>query len=236
MSERLLEHISAQSKNYKTGHENSLGERFSSWWSFGVIIITYWIIGWISQEFIYSDSFYYRSYSGTLTNQTIESMLGFQSRFWWAGYAVIPVILCLKFSFTALCISIAAIILFIEVRFKEIFKTAILAEAIFVLSQIVYTISLFLNLNDVTVQNAAGFYPLSALSFVGLENVNAQWLVYPLQTLNLFEVFYMVAIAWLLSKKWKPDFVDSLNIVIPSYGLGLLLWMTLVAFLTFQLS
>lgn len=236
MSERVLEHISAQPGNYKTGHENSLVERFSGWWIFGVIIITYWIIGWISQEFIYQESLYYKSYSGTLTNQTIESILGFQSRFWWAGYAAIPFILCLKFSFTALCISIGAIILVIEVRFKEVFKAAILAEAIFAISQIVYTVSLFLNLDDVTIQNAAGFYPLSALNFMGLENVNAQWLVYPLQTLNLFEVFYMVAIAWLLSKKWKPDFVESLNIVIPSYGLGLLLWMTLVAFLTFQFS
>jgi len=236
MSEKVLKHISTQANDYNNDHENYLVRSFFIWWIFGFIITIYLIIGWISQEFIYNDSLYYRSYSGTLTNQTIESMLGFQSRFWWTGYAVTPMLLLLKFLFTSICISVGAMLSITDIKFKEIFKTAMLAEGVFILAQIIFMISLYLNLEELTLQNISGYYPLSALSFIGIENVNAKWAIYPLQTINLFEALYIAVISWLLSKQWKPDFFESLNIVIPSYGLGLLLWMVLVAFLTLQIS
>ncbi|MTI89027.1 MAG: hypothetical protein FH748_13800 [Balneolaceae bacterium] len=208
----------------------------SAWWIFGIVLFLYLLVAGISQEFIYKNSLYYRSYSGTLTNDTIEGMLGFQSRFWWTGYAVTPIILLFKFLFTSICISIGAMLQGIDIKFKDIFKTAMLAEGVFIVAQVIFMISLYVHLEDVTLQNTSGYYPFSALYFIGMENVNAQWAVYPLQTINLFEVLYVAVIAWLLSKKWRPDFIEGLNIVIPSYGLGLLLWMVLVAFLILQVS
>jgi hypothetical protein len=68
-------------------HKYTLLAGVSGWLIFGVILLVYSFSAWISQEYIYTDSLYYRSYSGTLTNQTIEGILGFQSRFWWTGYA-----------------------------------------------------------------------------------------------------------------------------------------------------
>jgi hypothetical protein len=103
-------------------------------------------------------------------------------------------------------------------------------------SQIIFLIILYKNIESVTLSESVGYYPLSTLSLIGIENVNAQWAIYPLQTANLFQVFYVIAISWLLSKQNKHSFVENLNVVIPSYGLGLLLWVTFVAFLTLQLS
>jgi|AntRauTorcE11897_2_1112592.scaffolds.fasta_scaffold00117_20 hypothetical protein len=208
----------------------------SIWLIFGVTLLIYLSFAWVTQEFIYSDSLYYRSYSGTLTNETIEGILGFQSRFWWTGYAIAPIVLLLKFLFTSICISVGAMFTVTDIKFKDIFKTAMLAEGVFIIAQVIFMISLYVHLDDITLQNTAGYFPLSALSFIGIENVNAQWAIYPLQTINLFEVMYITVISWLLSKQWKPDFTETLNVVIPSYGLGLLLWIVLVAFLTLQIS
>jgi hypothetical protein len=91
-------------------------------------------------------------------------------------------------------------------------------------------------LNDLTLQNISGYFPLSALGFVGIENVNVQWAIYPLQTLNLFEVAYMGVIGWLLSKQWEEDFAESMLVVLPSYTTGLILWLVFVTFITLQIS
>jgi hypothetical protein len=63
-----------------------------------------------------------------------------------------------------------------------------------------------------------------------------KWLKYPFQTLNIFEILYMAAIAWLLAKQWSRDFMESLAVVLPSYVIGLVLWLVLVTFLTLQVS
>jgi hypothetical protein len=193
-------------------------------------------INLISQEFIYNEALYLQSYSGSLSSQTIEEFLGFQSQFWWVGYIIIPIFILVKLLFASTCIMIGALFSDRLLKFKEIFKTVIIAEGIFIMAQILYLFILYSNLSELTLQNAAGFYPLSALSFVGIENVNAQWAIYPLQTVNLFEVFYVITISWLLSKNLGKEWIDTLNLVIPSYGLGLLLWVTFVAFLTLQFT
>lgn len=160
---------------------------FRAWWLLGLVLLFYLLLAVISQEFIYIDPLYYRSYSGSLTNQTIENMLGVQARYWWTGYATIPVLLLLKFLFTSICISIGAMLSLTEIKFKNIFKTAMLAEGVFIIAQVIFMIILYMHLDDLTLQNTSGYYPLSALYFIGIENVNAQWAIYPLQTINLFE-------------------------------------------------
>jgi hypothetical protein len=116
-----------------------------------------------------------------------------------------------------------------------VFKTALVAEVVFIIAQIIYMINLSLHLENLTLATTANYFPFSVLSYFGAENV-VDWLQYPLQTLNLFEVAYMSVIAWLLSKQWKQDFMESLAIVAPSYVTGLILWLVFVTFLTLQVS
>jgi len=76
---------------------------------------------------------------------------------------------------------------------------------------------------------------LTILSYFGVENV-VQWLQYPLQTLNVFEVLYMLVVGWILSKQWEQEFIESFAVVMPSYVTGLILWLVFVAFVTLQVS
>lgn len=103
------------------------------------------------------------------------------------------------------------------------------------MAQVLYLVNAFFHLDTLTLETASNYYPLTILSYFGTENV-VQWLQYPLQTLNLFEVAYMVVIGWFLSKQWKEDFVESLAVVVPSYVTGLLLWLVFVTFITLQIS
>src|SRR5699024_6344882 len=181
--------------------------------------------------YIYSEVIYYRSHSDQRTQQNIENLLGITSQYWWIDYLLTPVLLTFKVSYTTICISIGIILTNIDFKFKTIFKVALLAEVVFVLAQVSYLVNIFFHVDTLTLETAANYYPLTILSYFGSKNV-VQWLQYPLQTLNLFEVAYMVVIAWLLSKHWKEDFMESLAVVVPSYATGLLLWLIFVTFIT----
>jgi len=189
----------------------------------------------ISETRVFTDDFFKENMSTQYSLYTIESILETKEKFWWASYFIQVVIVLSKVLFATLCIFIGIVLSDIELSFKDLFRSILLAEFIFIIAQAMYLINLYVHRVELTFDTTANYFPLSMLSFYSVESV-VPWLHYPLQTLNLFEVAYILCISWLLSKQWKPDYVESLNIVIPSYGLGLLVWMVLVVFLTLQVS
>ncbi len=202
---------------------------------FTIIITVYVIMAYVSNHYIFVEEVFFRSYSDQLSYLSIENLLDAKQQYRWLVYLFLPVILLVKIGFGAVCISIGSVLSTIKLKFKVIFKTVLLAEAVFIVAQILYLVNAFLHLDTLTLETASNYYPLTVLSYLGTQNV-VQWLHYPLQTLNLFEILYMIAIAWLLAKQWKQDFMESLAIVVPSYGTGLILWVVFVTFLTLQIS
>lgn len=88
---------------------------------------------------------------------------------------------------------------------------------------------------DYTLHDLSMFYPLSLLNITGTENIPSYWL-YPLQTLNLFEVAYWFLLAQGVSEATEQSFRQSFGLVMSSYGVGLVLWVILVMFLTITYS
>jgi hypothetical protein len=209
-------------------------EKISFWFVFLLLCLAYWCILFFSDQLIFTESFY-RDYYGQFSVGSIESVLDFQSRFWWIGYAFQPVVVLSKALFLVFCVSVGAFIIDVKFQAQSLLKIGIISDAVFVMSSLWVAINIYLNIETINFQSLLNINSLSLLSYLGTENV-VPWLHYPLQTLNLFEVAYVLCISWLLSKQWKPNFVESLNIVIPSYGIGLLIWMVLVVFLTLQVS
>lgn len=206
-----------------------------NYWVLLIIILMYFIINIFDTTFIFTEEFIYRSFSGEASEYVIEALITSQNRFGWISIAILPFIVLLRILFAAFCVTTGAILTDTDFTLKNIFQAATYSEFVFLFSQAVFSLNLYLNRDVLTIDNVGNFFPLSALSYFGVENV-VTWLHYPLQTLNVFEVVYIVCLTWLLSRQWKPDFIDSFNIVIPSYGIGLLTWMVLVVFLTLQIS
>jgi hypothetical protein len=200
-----------------------------------IVCCLYILIIFLSEYWILTDQFFYENLSVQFSFYAIDDILESRERFWWTVYVVQVIVVICKTLFATLCIFIGVILSDIDFSFKDLFRFVIISEFIFVIAQAIYLINLYVNRAELTFDTMANYFPISMLSFYGVENV-VPWLHYPLQTLNLFEVFYILLISWLLSKQWKPDFVESINIVLPSYGIGLLLWMVLVVFLTLQIS
>jgi len=86
-----------------------------------------------------------------------------------------------------------------------------------------------------TFQDLQQYYPLSYINFLDLSKLQP-WLIYPLQTINLFEVAYFFVLVYGLWKLLKNNYWKSFEIVAVSYGTGLFIWIGFVMFLILNLT
>jgi hypothetical protein len=122
-----------------------------------------------------------------------------------------------------------------KVSFKILFKIALFAESAFVAAALVRLVLLaFFHTID-RLEDWQAFAPLSLYSLLKTSSV-ASWLVYPLQTLNLFELAYMGLLAAGLHYYLQQPFSKMLPLSAGAYGVGLLCWMIFMVFLNLNLG
>ena len=199
---------------------------------FLILVITNLFISWLSEIYVYTDSFFISQ----IPEYYYDEIKTAKDKFSVFGYILIPILLLLKTSLITILLSVGAKLSNIHIEFSKLFHAVILSEFVFSISNFIYLANIYINIESVTIENIQNYYPLSLLSFYGVENVNEEWVVYPLTVLNLFQVLYLAIVSFFISRQKKLDFFRILNFVIPSYGFGLLLWISFVAFLTFLVT
>ena len=187
----------------------------------------------------------YQSYSEKLTTVQIEKVFAFQEKWRWISYALVPLLLLLKISLIASVLYIGTFFYSkVKVTFKQLFNAVVKAEFVFLGVGVLKIIWFYFFQTNYTLEDLQYFYPLSALNIVGYKGLD-NWFIYPLQTLNLFELAYWFLLAYYVGKIASPtknkeennypiDF--GLKIVASSYGSALLLWIVVVMFFTLNYS
>ena len=79
------------------------------------------------------------------------------------------------------------------------------------------------------------FKPLSLLNFFNASEIEG-WLIFPLQSLNLFEIAYMFVLAIGIKKILRKDYMDALNFTIAVYATALVTWIVFITFLSINLT
>jgi hypothetical protein len=203
--------------------------------SFLLIWLVYIIITFLSKEYLFSDSLYFNNLSEQLSYERIVEIIDNSKKISVLSYFIIPILLIIKFTLIAFIFIIHGYLTSKKYRMKEIFSIIINAEIIFVflgVSKILY----FLIVNqDYNLLELQYFTPLSAINLFDYKNI-APFLIYPLQTINLFELFYWFALAYGISKIINTDLQGGMKVVLSSYVPALLLWMVFITFLTVNLS
>jgi len=188
-----------------------------------------------------SDILYYQTYGEQLALSRIDKMLELSKKWEWLGYVFIPIILFIRVVFTSLCLYIGIFFVQIDLKFSKLFKIALLAEFVYVLSGITKLV-VFIFFKELSTLNDLQFIPFSLLNIFDKNAIDPLF-VHPLGMLNIFNLVYFLVLAWLLKdlineEKEKPtqNFGGALKLVVTSYGSGLLLWVVLGMFLTLNLS
>lgn len=187
-------------------------------WMFWLLLFgyasLYATVNWITSEYVQTAS----PAEGVVQLPQVRGPLR------WMGYATMPLFVLAKVGFTAACLALGAAIISWKVRFSRLFHAAMMAEIAWIAAEVVRLFWMLL---------APGgdpfFYPLSALSLVEVD-AGSLWAIHLLRALNLFEVAYMLLLAYTirLATEDAPKNVALLAAV--SYGGGKALWIAALTF------
>ena len=200
-----------------------------------VLLIILNIMAFVSNHLLVSDTLYFNNFAEQLTYEQIENIILRNKEWGWSGYILLPLLILVKITLVASCISIGIIFLTINLPFRQIFRLVLEAEFIFLLPMLLKILWFLFIQTNYNLQDLQYFYPLSALHFFDY-NTLQPWLLYPIQLLNVFEVLYWIVLSRGISKIIQRDLDKSFEVVLASYGTGLLFWVAVVMFITVSFS
>ncbi len=174
----------------------------------------------INKEFILYDGLYFEALGEELAYERIEKILSDQKENAWISFCIIPFFLLFKLFIIAISITIGLLLGNYKLSFKKIFQIVLIAEAIFILPKVIKT-TYFLFTKNYTLKDIGSFDIWSVLALVGKENVPI-WLIYPLSTLNFFEILYWFILAFGFVLVLKRTYNEMFTLVISSYGILML--------------
>lgn len=179
----------------------------------------------------------YSLYSEQLAREQLEQLIKDKEKWSWIGYAILPLLILLRTSLVALCLSVGLFFYDQEnqIKFSQLFRIALIGEFVLALVGFFKFIYFYLIKTEYTIQDLQQYYPLSYTNFLDLNKIEP-WLIYPLQTINLFEIGYFFVLVFGLHKLLQNKYLKSLEVVAVSYGTGLLIWLGLVMFLTLNIT
>jgi hypothetical protein len=200
-----------------------------------VLSIASIVIAEIFKIAIHFDDLLYNSLSEQLTSQQIEEFLGLQKKWQWVGYVFIPVFLLIKTSIIATILYIGLFFSNRDLKFSNLWNIVLKAEFIFLLVPIFKIIWFYFIQTHYTLEDIQYFYPLSALNIVGYKGLET-WFIYPFQTLNLFELTYIIYLGYQVGQLTNTNTDNGLKVVAYSYLPALLLWVVTIMFFTLNYS
>lgn len=202
---------------------------------FLILLLGYISLVWLNNFFILTENLYYSSFREQLTIEKIEQLFSFQTEFSWISYIVMPLSILIKISIITLVIYTGVILSSLKVGLRRLFRIVLLAEFIFLLMGFVRFCWFYFFQTDTNFTSLGFFQPLSIINFFSPED-DLSYLVYPLQLTNLFELSYWLLLAYLLMNLLKKPFWKSFEFVLSTYGVGLVIWVVFVTFLTLNFS
>jgi len=198
---------------------------------FGVIILLNVLVSILLNWFVISDELYYQSFGEQLRTDLISKIVDLKNKWDWIVLLITPINIIIKVLFVAVCLDIGNFIIDLKLKFKQLLRIALFGETVFLTVAFIRLIWLLLFPENLTLEYIQVFYPLSLINLVEFENV-PQYLIYPMQLVNIFELVYWIVLAYLIKIYTNRSFDKSFDFVAKTYGVGLFTWVVLVVFIS----
>lgn len=181
------------------------------------------------------DSLIYDSLNSRLNYQQLNEYLKSKEKWEFLNYFIVPFILIVKIYIISIVLYLGCFFLNIHISFKKLRCAVLNAEFVFLLIPVFKLIWFIAFQTSYTIEDIQYFFPFSALTITDYKGLEP-WLIYPLQTVNLFELAYVIYLSYQLGHLTKTNPDTGLKIVASSYIPALCLWVTTVMFLTLNFS
>ncbi len=216
-----------------------LEEYFSLKWNrlLLVMISVNLLLIWLSRSVLINETVFYNSYSEQLTYERSMELFKRLMELSWVNYLFSPLTLIIKFSVLSLIIYTGFFLsdLHGEVTLGMIFTTVIASEIIIVFASLSKFLWFAFFAGNYTLDEMNFFYPLSLINLFRKNEVANYW-VYPLQSVNLFQVAYILMLATGLRKISSVKREKADIIILLTYGSALILWIALIMFITIDIQ
>jgi len=203
---------------------------------FILIIVGNLLLIWLSKTLLINETVFYNAYSEQLTyDRAIKLFADFQSLSW-LNYILSPLILFIKFTLVSFILYIGIIFNNLQYRVSlgSVFKVVIASDIIFLLSGLIKFLWFYFIADNYSLSDMGFFTPLSLINFFRADEIDKIW-IYPLQTLNLFHLVYLLLMSFGLNYYCKISRNDSEKIVLSSYLPGLVMWITIIVFISIDI-
>jgi hypothetical protein len=203
---------------------------------FGIVLANLLLI-WLSKTLLINEVVFYNAFSEQLTYERSLKLFEDVKRLSWISYVMTPIILLVKFSLISFVIYIGVVLFNVKQKtsLSSVFKIVVASELVFVLAGFFKFIWFYLIAGNYDLNDLSFFYPISLINFFKMGEVSKIW-IYPLQTINLFHLIYILSISFGLNKVCLIEKHDSEKIVLYSYLPAIVLWIVLIMFLTIDIS
>jgi len=189
---------------------------------------------------ITNEELIYNFYSEQLVQEQIAEFIEQQKKWEWLSYAAIPLLIFIRITLVAITLSVGDFLYNINKiensKYKEYLKISLIGEFVLIIVGYFKTGYFYLIKTDYTLLDLQQYYPLSFTNLIDLKKIQP-WLIYPLQTVNLFEIVYFFVLVYGMYKlNNKKEYWRSFEITAVSYGTGLIIWLGFIMFLTLNMT
>ena len=192
---------------------------------------------WLTRAFLIDETVFYNSFGEQLTwERTLQLYANFR-QLSWLSYIFNPLVLLIKFSLISFVLYLG--IMFIKTEYSislsSVLRVVIASEIAIMLGSLSKFTWFCLFAGNYSLPDIEFFYPASLINIFKITDLDKIW-IYPLQTINIFHILYILLLSFGLTHICKIGKPDSEKIVLAAYLPSLLLWITLVMVLTVNIT
>ena len=187
------------------------------------------LTSYLLKEFVYDDDYWSYVLQDKFTLSQIRMFLQKKNSSEWIMLIGVPIALFLKVGVVTLCILCGIFIFNEELSTFSVFRICLKAEFIFLIPPIIQLVWFGFNSNH-SIHQISSFPSFSLRDLFDNSTLDKR-LAYPLGILNIFEVAYILTIAYSIAVELNSTFTYSLRLVAFSYGLAILLWVMVVVYM-----
>jgi len=196
-------------------------------------MVSFYLLSMLLSQSLVTEVVYYNSFSEQLTYDRVLELYGTLKKYSWVGFVCFPFFLLLKVTVVSLVLYVGIIFFNLQKQFSlgMMFRVVTGSEIVFVIAGISKVLWFYFFAGNYTITDISFFYPASLINLFTPEEVDSLW-IFPLQTANLFNIVYLLLLAYGISVIGNVNKAFSEKIVLSTYVPALLFWIALVMFLT----
>lgn len=205
--------------------------QLNTWFVFLIIYIIYVLALIIELNFLFTDEFYFDVLSGQeKSGKDITDFINKDRAQNWINFPFAILIILIPTIGATIALSIGNILNSNKIALKNIFKITLKSHIVFAISYFIGILLKLIGLIEVTpasINDRFGYQSL--LVFFEVKEL-PEWLLFPLQSLNISELVLVLMVAFGYSIISDLSYLKALGRVALYYILGLIFWVIVVIF------